>query len=689
MLHLSGICAVVTAIFAYFALSPPSILNAPLRDSEFYIEDFFLQHSSFAPLDPRLELVGIDRPSYEDEIFPEEGAKDPTLQALRGRFPWSRKVFAAIVEKLGAAGAKLIILDLVFGAEAEGDQELRAALDKYADKVLIGSNINLVETDRGTLDQLIGPSTSLLPLTYETTAMDSRVGYINIFPDADGIFRRAKFHQTNHQLGDSINGPPSLLAESFDARAIEKATGKTRSYLPEEARILFAGPPMAAFPIHTLVSLFTPKAWQENYQNGNYFKDKIVLVGPTANIFQDFHQTPFRHDAMPGPEIHLNIINAGLSGRFLREPPDILKKISIVASGAIALLFCQYMLLPLRRMVVVILFCLLLLAVCRQLFSMADFVIAPVTPIGIVLTIGVISMGYDFVLERLERLKLRHTMGLYFSPRVLDVVLADPGSMSPRRADVVLLLTDLRNSTPLAEKLGPDGTFQLLNKVFEAQTSAIMSEEGNLEHFLGDQFLSYWGAPQRQSDAADRAERAAIKLISAMQSLHAALPPDVQALFGYGVALHAGSVLIGNKGSALRLDYGLVGDAVNEAARIEALTKYYGVKFLVSRNACTQFTRQGAHRLVDRVIVKGKTEPVELFEFENPCTPANYAEICAAYKAAYDEYFFGRFESAVKMFDETASKYSDGPSRTIGSRCRTLLSKPPAKWDGVWVMESK
>jgi len=123
-------------------------------------------------------------------------------------------------------------------------------------------------------------------------------------------------------------------------------------------------------------------------------------------------------------------------------------------------------------------------------------------------------------------------MGLYFSPRVLEAVLADPGSMTPRHADVVLLLTDLRNSTPLAEALGPKGMFDLLNRVFEAQTSAIMSEEGNLEHFLGDQFLSYWGAPQPQPGAADRAERAAIKLIEPTEKLRASLAAEVQTLFG-------------------------------------------------------------------------------------------------------------------------------------------------------------
>ena len=302
---------------------------------------------------------------------------------------------------------------------------------------------------------------------------------------------------------------------------------------------------------------------------------------------------------------------------------------------------------------------------------------------------GTTSLMYDFLQERLEKIKLRHTMGLYFSPRVLDAVLANPGSMKPRHADVVLLLTDLRNSTPLAEKLGPAGMFKLLNKVFEAQTSAIMSEEGNLEHFLGDQFLSYWGAPNPQPQAANQSARAAIKLITAMEKLRADLPPDIQALFGYGVALHAGRVLVGNKGSALRLDYGLVGDAVNEAARVESLTKYYKVLLLITRNAIAALENQDVHRLVDRVIVKGKSEPVELFELQNPCSHPQFKEICRRYKAAYDHYHFARFDQALLLFRILVTEFSDGPSGVMVLRCEEFLQNPPAEWHGVWKMDAK
>ena len=180
-----------------------------------------------------------------------------------------------------------------------------------------------------------------------------------------------------------------------------------------------------------------------------------------------------------------------------------------------------------------------------------------------------------------------------------------------------------------------------------------------------------------------------MKLIRAMEDLRAGLSPEIQKLFGYGVALHAGGVLVGNKGAALRLDYGLVGDTVNEAARVEALTKYYGVRMIVTRDAFAQFSPQFKRRLLDRVIVKGKSEPVELFECENPCSLPNSAEIWSRYKKAFDEYHFGRFAEAQKIFTALAQEFSDGPSKALSARCAELLARPPANWNGIWKMDAK
>jgi len=684
-----GMCAFVTLAVLAVDFLGPAQLSAPLNDAENYVQDFFARTGRLTPANTNVVLIGIDRPSYDDVIFPDDAKNDPILAALRERYPWSRRVWAALITRLGDAGAKTIVIDLIFPSKSEGDDELRAALDKYKDRVVIGENLSPVETDRGTLNRLTPPNSALIPdLQGQPAALDPRTGFVNIWPDGDDVFRRGRFRATNHELGDVVSAPPGAIVESLDARALEKfAVPGNNIADTTSTRIRFTAPP-GGFQIIPVGDVLTPKIWTRNYDDGKFFTGKLVLIGPTANIFQDFHRTPFRQE-MAGPEIHLNIINAALNGEFLRETPPPASGAVIVLAGLVAAALCQFVRAPVKRLLVIFFGGAGIFLVAKLSFDRANLIFPVVSPVLVLAVIGVGALGYDFVAERLERMKLRHTMGLYFSPRVLDAVLADPGSMQPRRADVTLLLTDLRNSTPLAEALGPQGMFDLLNRVFEAQTGAIMSEEGNLEHFLGDQFLSYWGAPQKQPDAADRAERAAMKLIRAMEELRATLPPEIKKMFGYGVALHSGAVLVGNKGSALRLDYGLVGDTVNEAARVESLTKYYGVRLLVTRETFAQFSTQGARRLVDRVIVRGKSEPVELFECENPCTQADYTKLCASYKAAYDQYFFGKFAEAQAQFEKLISDFADGPSKALAARCAQLAANPPGNWNGIWKMESK
>jgi len=691
---LMGLCLLVTALFGFLELAPLNRWNPPLKDSEDYLQDYFAVHGRLTPFNTNIVLVGIDQPSYDGVIFPEDVVNDPVLAALRGHFPWSRRVWAALVDRLAAAGAKTIVIDLMFANEdpSGGDAELHAVLDKYEDRVVLGSKFSPVGDGQFTLTP---PCPSLIPDTPEKPASrDPRVGFVDIWLDPDNVMRRAQFRLTNHQLSDAVNAPGSAELLSLDARAIAKFGHPEAIPAGTESRRFRYTAPPGSFPIISVADVLTPNLWQHNFQNGAFFKDKLVLVGATAIIFQDFHHTPFKPEQtdlpdMAGPEIHLNIINAALHGEFIREPPPMGSGLLIALAGLTAAGLCLFVRQPLKRLVIILALSGVALWGAKLLYDHANLLVTVISPLLTLNVIGIVSLGYDFVVERLERIKLRHTMGLYFSPRVLEAVLADPGSMKPRRAKVTLLLTDLRNSTPLAETLGPAGMFELLNQVFEAQTVAIMSEEGNLEHFLGDQFLSYWGAPRSQPDGADRAEQSAMKLIAAMETLRTTLAPEVQKLFGYGVALHSGSVLVGNKGSALRLDYGLVGDAVNEAARVEALTKYYGVRLLVTRDTYAQFTRQGSRRLVDRVIVKGKSEPVELFECANPCTPANYPDICTRYKAAYDQYYFGRFAEAQTLFQTLAAASADGPSRVLAARCAELAAQPPAEWNGVWRMDAK
>ena len=198
-----------------------------------------------------------------------------------------------------------------------------------------------------------------------------------------------------------------------------------------------------------------------------------------------------------------------------------------------------------------------------------------------------------------------------------------------------------------------------------------------------------WGAPDAQPDAADRALRASQSLIAGMEELRARLEPELKALFGYGVAFHSGTALIGNKGSAQRLDYGLVGDLINAAARVESLTKHYGVLFLITREAHVQLSDPPFTRLVDKVLVKGTSRPLELLEVKHPFSPADFEQIAARYNSAVADYERGDFSIAEQAFAALAEEKGDKPSALMVERCRELAADPPQQWNGIYQLKTK
>jgi adenylate cyclase len=303
-------------------------------------------------------------------------------------------------------------------------------------------------------------------------------------------------------------------------------------------------------------------------------------------------------------------------------------------------------------------------------------------------TLGIVSeLSCRHSDELAQRQHLRSSMGFYFPPRILEDVLANPGSLEPRRVEITVLLTDLRNSTPLAEQLGAEGMLGLLNQIFAIENRAVFRQEGSLEKPVGDQFLAYWGAPDPQPDAARRAVHAAEELIAGLDGLKRSLPVEVQKLFGYGVSIHSGSALLANIGSEQFYHYGIVGDLINATARIEALTKVYGVRALITREVLEQLVPRPVSRLIDVVVVKGKSVPVELHEVRHLENERDFERVRGPYAEALRLYVAGCFREAAERFALLAAE--DGPSRLLRERCTRFLQKPPLDWRGVYAFESK
>lgn len=609
---------------------------------------------------------------------------------------------ANIIRQAFELGAKVVAYDAVFGRGTEAMaapivKEIAAA--KSQNKSVVLAEALLPSAENGKEERI---------RSFPFRDRLEPAGLINVRADADGVFRHYNYV---HRRGSGKGEPSLALAAYLAWRDIDWEKGVTlesadrirweelaSDFTTVEPRTLaldtillnyrspWAGKAPAAFRHYTVSQL--DALYQASRANtAQPLANSVVFVSYYGAGLGDMGTTSMAPN-QPRVVLHSTALSDLMQRAWLRRTPRWVDAIAIVCLllfGAIATLF--------RGTVGLLALWIVGLLICAGLsifLILKTGWVPGLANAGIVWSVMTfIELGRRQSHEFIQRLKLRSTMSLYFSPHIMEQVLKNPGSMEPQQAEITVLLTDLRNSTPIAELLGPPGMFRLLNQVFETQTEAILGEDGSMEHFLGDQFLSYWGAPQSQPDATDRAYRAALALISGMEGLRANLEPGLKALFGYGVALHTGSALIGNKGSAQRLDYGLVGDLINAAARVESLTKYYGVLFLITREAYAKISVRPKVRLVDKAVVKGKTTPLELFEVKHSHSREDFDDIADRYDAAFAQYERGDFKVAGQMFATLGDERQDKPSGLMADRCRELDKERPANWNGIYHLTTK
>jgi class 3 adenylate cyclase/CHASE2 domain-containing sensor protein len=638
------------------------------------------------PVDPN--IVHID-------IVGSDLTKLPTLEL-------EYQSAANIILEAADLGAKVIGFDLVF---ARGNDTMA--------KPILGEIIRAAQGNRAVVlaEALIsapGNGSTERIRSFPFQERHQMAGLINVKPDLDGTFRRYTYaypsgpgeYEPSFALAcylawrdvdwtKDVRSPrPGIL--QWNELADDFTSLKLRELNVEPSLTGFRSPWVSLPPSgfrHYTVSQLDQLHEQSRSNHHRPLDNAILLVSEVAAGVGDVGITPLGAN-QPRVLLHSTALNDLIQHTWLRRSSrwaDALALSSILPLGMIG---------RLSRRTVPLLIVWIVGLVLAGLFSAALVYragwLASMPTTGLIWTVAIFAeLGRRQSYEFTQRLKLRATMSLYFSPHVMRHVLKNPGSMKPQEAELTVLLTDLRNSTAIAECLGASDTFSLLNQVFEAQTKAILAEDGSMEHFLGDQFLSYWGAPDPQPDAADRAFRAALALIGGMENLRPGMHLRIKPLFGYGVALHSGVALLGNKGSAQRLDYGIVGDLVNAAARVESLTKHYGVLLLITRETYSRLSNPPLARVVDKVIVLGKSVPLELLEVRHPFNQTNFEEIATRSNAAFEQYSRGAFAEAEKNFADLAAQENDRPSRLMAERCHELSSEPPKNWHGVYGLKKK
>jgi adenylate cyclase len=254
--------------------------------------------------------------------------------------------------------------------------------------------------------------------------------------------------------------------------------------------------------------------------------------------------------------------------------------------------------------------------------------------------------------------------------------------------ELSMMFTDIEGFTTLAERLEPDALAKALGAYLAAMTGAVHSTGGTVDKFIGDAVMAFWNAPTAHVDHPRLACRAVMACQRAERELYASPAwAGLPALFTrYG--LHRARVMVGHFGAPDRLSYTALGDGVNLAARLEPLCKQYGLGVLASETIVEQTQDEFVFRLVDRVAVKGKSEPVRVFELLGAAGACDDAlPVARAYERALEAYFARDFARAMEVLRPLVD---DPPSRVLVRRCEALLAAPPpGDWNGVYVAKSK
>ncbi len=655
-------------------------------------------------------------------VSPERAARDIVLievdQASLDHFeeesipwPWPRAIYAPLIDYVTAAGSRAILFDILFNnlspygsgvdqqfaeaIEASGKVWLAAALTRQADR----RNQRLPEWFShpflGQPPAVLNRSGATIPLP-RLAGSARGVGIVSARADRDGVYRRLNpLLRLGDRLLPTLALAPLLAEEEpIEFRSGEVVAGKLVIPIDSEgaAWLRYHGP-RGSYRRYTAAEVIrSAQQWaagEEPIVPLSAFSDAWVIVGYSAPGLYDLKPTPLSPHS-PGMEIHATALDNLLNG-------DLLAPLSHSASLAIAILASLLIVIlivwPDRTLIALAgsgsllsgLFLLSLLSLHHGVIADTPLI---VTTILLAMTV---TTGHRLLVEGRERALRDRSLARIVSPGVAEWLLADPSRLERRgeTRTITILFTDLAGFTSTAEALGGEATLELLNAYLEEMTRVVFEQDGTLNKFIGDAVLAFWGAPRPQADQSLRAVEAALAGLDALEALKQRSDnPHINQL-SMRIGIDRGECMVGNIGALDRIEYTAIGDAVNQASRLEGLNKAYGTMLLVSGPVWEAIDGACVGRRIDRVRVKGKTIPVDVYQPVAMAKEGSESQrlVCAIYEEAWDLMRKRDWQGALELLARLAD---DPASRALERRIAYYQDHPPADdWDGTFTHTSK
>jgi len=430
----------------------------------------------------------------------------------------------------------------------------------------------------------------------------------------------------------------------------------------------------------------------------NKLRGKIVLVGTTAPGLNDLRATPVGR-VYAGVETHANMIAGMLDGDLKEKPSFVLgADVLQLLLAACVMVFLLPLLSPLRASFVALIVAAALVGVNLAFWQYANLVLPLAAGLVLVLSLYAINMSWGYFVESKTKRQFANLFGQYVPPELVEEMSRDPESysMAGRRADLTVLFSDVRGFTTISEGLQPDQLAQLMNEYLGAMTEIIRRERGTLDKYIGDAIMAFWGAPVADPEHARRAVITALEMQRRLLEVNRELTAKGWPELKIGIGVNTGAMTVGDMGSPVRKAYTVMGDAVNLGARLEGITKQYGVGIIVGEATRDLLQREFVFRELDRVRVKGKAEPVGIYEPLGPVGGSDEAliEELATWNEALGHYRAQDWDRAEQMLLKLSRNEARAAPhylyRLYLKRIAQYREAPPGEdWDGVTTFETK
>ena len=591
--------------------------------------------------DPRITLIAID---------------DASIQEI-GRWPWNRSVYAQLLPKLSTA--KAVGIDVVFSepADSAGDTAFANALSSLDNVVLAAEYTDFIETPAG----VVGTK-PLLPIP--ALREHARFGVANLITDKDGVVRAAN---------TALEG--TLLAEE----TAQLAFGKEAPNMPR-FRFDFSEP--NSYPMISFADVLSGRTKPD-------FSGRIAFIGATAPDLHDTHITPA--GVMSGVELQANLAAAIMNGRSFETEETLVAVFAvIIASVLVGFLVLRAGTWISAGVTLALLFGYYLLAVVlSNSHILLDLVFLPLS----LVCSYVANLTHTLLFERKEKKYIHDAFSRYVAPEVVSQLMKHPEKLKlgGEKREITIFFSDIRGFTTFSEALTPEKLVLLLNEYLTAMTDIIMESGGVVDKYIGDAIMAFWGAPLDQPDHAVRAANAVLTMQSKLKTMQKKWQDAGYPLVEIGSGLNTGDAVIGNMGSANRFNYTCMGDTINLGSRLEGITKEYGVKAIVSESTRMKLDSTFVVRELDLVRVKGKKEPIRIFELVGSVSELSDKQkhVLKHWEAGLSKYRAKEFKKAIDDFAK-AAREGDKTSSIYIERCEHFLKEHPGKdWDCVWVMKTK